>query len=141
MRLGIELLACFVATGAYSVLMHQPKNAVWISALVGTASYGLYLFLHQTTVAYFLASLLIGAACEIAARLMKRTATLFVSVAIIPLVPGIGLYRTMRYITEGNYLAAVTTGSSTLLGLCAIALAVTITSMLFRAFKKKEGAR
>ena len=138
MRLGIELLACFVATAAYSVLMHQPRRAVLISALVGTASYGLYLWLHQTTIAYFLASLLIGASCEIAARLMKRTATLFVSVAIIPLVPGVGLYRTMRYITEGDYLSAVTTGSATLLGLCAIALAVTITSMLFRAFKKKE---
>ena len=91
MRFFIELMACFVATCAYSVLMHQPRSAVLVSALVGTASYAAYLLLHQTTIAYFLASLLIGAACEIAARLMKRTATLFVSVAIIPLVPGVGL--------------------------------------------------
>ncbi|MBE5783455.1 MAG: threonine/serine exporter [Clostridiales bacterium] len=136
----IELLACFVATAAFSVLVHQPRNTVLVSALIGTASYGVYLLLNQTTIAYFVASLLIGTCCEICARLMKRTATLFVSVAIIPLVPGVGLYRTMRFITEGNYLQAVTTGSATLLGLCAIALAVTATSMFFRAFKKKEGA-
>lgn len=140
MSVWLQLIACFAATSAYSVLVHQPRSTVLVSALVGTASYGLYLLLGQTTIAYFFASLMIGAACEIAARLMKRTATLFVSVAIIPLVPGVGLYRTMRYITEGNYVLAVTTGSATLLGLCAIALAVTITSMLFRALKKKEAS-
>ena len=138
MSLWMQLLASFIATCAFAALVHQPWKAAPISALIGTFSYAIYLAVGQNTVGYFLAALFIGICAEICARFLKRTATLFTSVAIIPLVPGVGLYRTMRYIAEGDYVLAVSTGSATLLGLCAIALAVTITSMLFRALKRKE---
>ena len=130
----IQLIACGVAAASFSVLLHQPRNTILVSSLVSILGYSVFLLLKQTTLAYFLASLLIGLCCELSARLMKRVATLFVTGAIVPLVPGIGLFRTMRYVVDGKYSRAVQTGAATLLGICGIAMAITISSVLFSAF-------
>jgi len=131
MNWWMQLLACFVATIAYSGLIKLPWKATWITAVISVAGYGVFLLLDQSTMGYFLAALVICILCEIAARLLKRAATLFVTGAIIPLVPGVGLYRTMRYMVEGDAQMAVSTGTATLLGLCGIALAMTLAAVLF----------
>ena len=129
----LQLLSCAVAAASFSVLLHQPWRTIPASTLIATAGYGVFLLLGKTTPAYFWATLLIGICCEICARVMKRASTLFVTGAIIPLVPGVGLYNTMRYVVEGSYHEAVTVGVSTLLGLCGIALAITTSSVIFTA--------
>ncbi len=136
----LQLLACTVAAACFSVLMHQPWRTIPVSSLIATAGYVVFLLLGKSTLAYFGATLVIGVCCEICARIMKRTATLFVTAAIIPLVPGIGLYNTMLYVVEGNYSKAVNTGAATVLGICGIALAITMSSVLVSAFhpRKKE---
>ena len=136
----LQLLACAVAAASFSVLLHQPPRTIPVSTLIAMAGYAIFLLLGKTTLAYFGATLVIGICCEICARIMKRTATLFVTAAIIPLVPGIGLYNTMLYVVEGNYSKAVNTGAATVLGICGIALAITMSSVLVSAFhpRKKE---
>ena len=130
----IQLIACGIAAASFSVLLHQPRSTILVSSLVSILGYSVFLLLKQSTIAYFLASLLIGICCELSARLMKRVATLFVTGAIVPLVPGVGLYRTMRFVVDGEYSRAVQTGAATLLGICGIAMAITISSVLFSAF-------
>ena len=136
----LQLLSCAVAAASFSVLLRQPRRTIPASTLIATAGYGVFLLLGKTTPAYLWATLLIGICCEICARVMKRTATLFVTGAIVPLVPGIGLYNTMLYVVEGDYGNAVTTGAATVLGICGIALAITMSAVLAGAFhhRKKE---
>lgn len=137
----VQLIACFVAALAFSVLVHLPKNAYLITGLIAAAGYGVFLLLQQSTLGYFFATLLIGISCEICARIRKCTATMYITSAIIPLVPGVGLYRTMRYLVEGNASMAVSTGTTTVLGICGIALALTVSAVIFvnlSAAKKKE---
>ena len=137
----IQLLACLVASASFSMLMHQPMKTAPVSSLIAVAGYSVFLLLSQTTLAYFLATLLIGILCEIFARVMKRAATLFVTSAIVPLVPGVGLYNTMRYVVEGNYGQAVNVGAATILGICGISLAITMAAVLFGAFTGKRGKK
>ncbi len=134
MNIAIQLIACFMAAVSFSFLLHQPRGTIIASSLSATAGYAVYLLLDKSTIGYFAAALLIGISCELCARIMKRVATLFISSALIPLVPGLGLYRTIRFLTEGNYRNAVSTGTETLLGLCAIALAITIATTAFSNF-------
>lgn len=140
MSLWMQLIACFFAAFFFSMLMNQPIKTTLASSLIATAGYALFMALGMGVLAYFGATVLIGLSCEICARLMKRTATLFFTGAIVPLVPGVGLFNTMRYVVEGNYSKAASTGAFTLLAICGIALAVTITSVLFSSFtaRKKE---
>ena len=137
----VQLIACFFAALFFSVLMNQPRSTMPVSALIAVGGYAVYLGLNRSVLAYFMATIVIGVSCEMAARIMKRTATLFFTGAIIPLVPGVGLFNSMRYVVEGEYENAVSTGVFTLLAICGIALAVTITSVLFSSFvgKKAKG--
>ena len=137
----IQLLACALAAACFSVLMHQPWRTIPVSSLIATAGYAVFLLLGKTTLAYFGATLVIGVCCEICARIMKRTATLFVTAAIIPLVPGIGLYNIMLFMVEGNYGKAVQTGAATVLALCGIALAITMSSVLVSAFHPRKNEK
>lgn len=137
----MQLIACFFAALSFSVLMNQPRRTMPVSALIATAGYGVFLLLGSQVLAYFLAAILIGLSCEICARLMKRTATIFFTGAIVPLVPGVGLYNTMRCVVEGDYAKAASTGVFTLLAICGIALAVTITSVLFSSFNARKRER
>lgn len=138
MSVWVQLAACFCAALAFACLMNQPKSTMLVSSLIAAAGYALYLLLDRGVLAYFLATVLIGFGCELSARIMKRTATLFFTSAIVPLVPGVGLYRTMRYVVDGDYGQAVSTGVFTLLAICGIALAVTITSVLFSSFAARK---
>lgn len=137
----IQLLACFFAAFAFSMLMNQPRSTMPVSSLIAVAGYGVFMLLGRGVLAYFLATILIGLSCEICARLMKRTATLFFTGAIVPLVPGVGLYNTMRYCVEADYSKAVSTGVVTLLAICGIALAVTITSVIFSSFAARKNQK
>ena len=138
MSVSMQLVACFVATVFFGFLLNQPIKTMVFSGLIATLGYGLYLALGQTTVAYFIATLLIAVLCEIVARILKKTATLFLTSALIPIVPGIGLYRTMRYLVEDQYDQAVKVGSQTLFAICAIALAVTVAAIFFANIRKKS---
>ena len=139
----VQLIACFFAAMTFSVLFNQPWQTLVVSSLIATLGYGLFLLMGKSTTAYFCASLLIGLLCEISARLMKRAATLFISGAIVPLVPGVGLFNTMRYVVDREYGQAVNTGAATLLAICGIALAITLSSVIFSFFhspKKRKNA-
>ena len=137
----VQLIACFFAAAAFSALVNQPRNTVLAGAVIAAVGYGLFMLLGRGTLAYFLATLVIGFSCEICARIMKRAATLFITGAIIPLVPGVGLYNTMRYVVEGDYGQAVNTGAATLLGICGIALAITVSSVIFSSFSSRRKER
>ena len=135
----VQLIACAVAAASFSVLMHQPRSTILVSSLIASLGYSVFLLFHQTTAAYFLATFVIGISCEICARVMKRTSTLFVTGAIIPLVPGVGLYKTMLDVVEADYEKAVSMGAATVLGICGIALAITLSSVVFASFRGKKG--
>ncbi len=131
----IQIAACFLATVFFSFLMNQPIRTVWPSAVIAAVGYLIFLLLNKTTIAYFFAALFISVSCECLARRMRSPSTLFTTSAIIPLVPGIGLYRTMLYLTQENFSLAGETGSETALGICAIALAITLSSICFNRTK------
>lgn len=131
MSFTMQIIACFVATIFFAILLHQPFRTIIFSALIGTAGYTAYMLLDQNAVAYFAGTLIIAVLCEITARILKKAATIFLVSALIPIVPGIGLYRTMRYLVEDNMVMAAQVGSETILGVCAIALAITFSSIIF----------
>lgn len=134
----VQIVSCALAAFFFALLLNQPKKTMPISALIAGAGYAVFLLVGQGTVGYFCATLFIGIACEICARLMKKVSTLFVTSALIPLVPGVALYRSMRYLVEGDYTLAVSYGTETLLDICAIALGIIFAAVIFSNFRKKE---
>ena len=130
----------FFATVAFGVLFQGPKRILWRSGLIGAMGWVVFsglegLFAVHSFSANFLASVVIALISEIFARIWKEPVTVFEIPAIIPLVPGFGMYRGMNYILQ-DYVAY---GNEVLLGAamdaCAIALAIMMVSGVFRALK------
>ena len=135
MNILIQVGSALIATIFFSMLFNQPFRSSLFSGLIAAIGYGVFITVGKTTVAYFLSALLIGISCEMMARFFKMTASLFITSSIIPLVPGVGLYRTMFSISQGHYIEAVEVGTKSVEGICAIALAITFSTMLFTSFR------
>ena len=130
----------FLATVAFGVLFQGPKRILWRSGIIGALGWVVFiglkeLFAVHSFSANFLAAVLVALASELSARVWKEPSTAFEIPAIVPLVPGFGMYKGMTLILQ-DY---VSYGSEVLLGAamdaCAIALGIMMVSGVFRALK------
>ena len=116
------------------------KNSA-IAGGVGGISFVLYMwlstFLGQVGAVFF--ATLFGCLCaEAVARLLKAPATVFSIPIIIPLVPGLMLYRTMLSFGQGNNSGGVNGAVSTLMIAGSMSLAVTLATLAARLFTEAQ---
>lgn len=131
MNILIQCVAAMFASAAFGWLLVQPRRTMVYTSLIGVNGYVIFLLMGQNAMAYFVSSLVVGLLCELTARVTRMATTLFLVSAIIPLVPGLGLYRTMMYLAEEDFSMALSTGVETVTGIGAIALSLTIATMIF----------
>jgi uncharacterized membrane protein YjjB (DUF3815 family) len=74
---------------------------------------------------------------EIFARRFKMPATIFIFPAIIPIVPGLGLYETMLAFVQNDILSALEIGADTIFNIVSMAIAMALVSAA--AIKMKSG--
>ena len=116
----------FLGTVGFAMLVHVPKRAWFASGVVASLSYMVYWGLIQLGVpdpmSIFTASLFGSLAGLICARKMKIIGTVFLMSAVVPVVPGLGLYRMMAAIGQGQLAAGAKTGVSAMITVAMIAL-------------------
>lgn len=124
------LIGSFGASMFFAYLFHTPKRCIFSASLIGMIGYLVYMlfvdFVTGSVGGAFFASLAIAGMSEIAARIQHAPATIFSSVAVIPLVPGGSLYQTMFHIVQNDYNLAVSNGVETVLIAGCIALAIAL---------------
>lgn len=124
------LIGSFGASLFFAYLFHAPKRCLFSSSLIGMVGYLVYMlfvdFVAGSVGGAFAASIVIALLSEAAARIQHAPATIFTSVAVIPLVPGGGLYETMFYIVRSDYINAVSRGAETIFVAGCIALAIAL---------------
>lgn len=133
----IQALACMAAACFFGKLLRQPTSTLVYTALIGLLGYAVFHLSGGGLMSFFLSGLLVGMLCELTARLVQRTTTLFLISSIIPTVPGLGLYRTMMALSQNDLAAAGSIGLETLAGIGAIALALTIAAVLFGSVRPR----
>ena len=135
----------FAATVSFGVLFQGPRRILWQGGIIGACGWILLVLLKESFyvhsfTANFAASLFIALCSETAARIFKQPATVFNVMAVIPIVPGLGIYRGMQCILEENSAL----GSKLLLGAamdsCAIALGIMMISGVFFTVRKVKEA-
>jgi uncharacterized membrane protein YjjB (DUF3815 family) len=138
------LLQCFwafLATAGFAVVFKAPLRDLPIAATGGALAWGTCLLSQAASgseaLAYLSASIAVGLYAETAAALLKRPASLFILCAIIPLVPGGGMYYTMFEAVSGNGELAAALGFQTLILAGSIAAGLAIASAIARIFTMK----
>jgi uncharacterized membrane protein YjjB (DUF3815 family) len=130
----LSLLGCFVATICFALLLRAPVRSLPSVSLVAMAGYAVYLIMGDNLGSFFVSALVIVMLSEVFARIKKMTSALFVVSGLIPLVPGMKLYRAVVLLAEGNSAQASLEAIKALSGFGSIALAITIATAVFNNF-------
>lgn len=137
------LLSCafaFFATVAFGVLFHAPGRSLPISGAIGALGWMIYFYFarehnYNTFYINFMAALMVALLGELSARAFKQPATIFVIPGIIPLVPGLGIYRGMLQMIDKSYDEGVRIIIVAGMDAAAIALGMMLMASLFRLLK------
>ena len=140
-----EFVVCTAATVFFSLLMNAPPKTVPFSAAVGGVSWILYKLLlaygQPEISAYFFGTLVVAVSAEVLARIFKMPAPIFIFPALIPIVPGTGLYKTALALVEKEYTEFQEESTRTLFAFCAMAVALALTSVIARSVSASLAAR
>jgi uncharacterized membrane protein YjjB (DUF3815 family) len=139
-----SLLTSFFATLGFGVLLHAPSRALLLTAVCGMVANGCYWALGAAGLsdhaAIFLAAVAASLLAEFLARRMKMAATVFITLSIIPLVPGLSLYRAMAFLAQGESNAGLELGVSAMISFLMIALGIGMGSFLIRLHRSPAPA-
>ncbi len=137
----LTLLFSSLATAFFALsVKSQTKTAVFAGVLggVGYVTYVLLGFCMSDIGAVFLATLLACLLAECAARPLKTPATVISIPAIIPLVPGVSLYKTLLVFGSGDNTGGATMLVHTLLVAGSMSVAVTMATIIAKMLFKKR---
>ncbi len=136
----IQVIGSFIAVVSFAIIIGVPRKFLTYAGFVGAVGWLVYLLLLEaglTPVAVmFYAALVVALISHSFARIMKTPVTLFLIAGILPLVPGVGMYRIVyNLITNNNSLAGYYFNQTIqIAGM--IALAIFIMDTVFRLVQK-----
>ena len=141
-----QVIVALVASFGFGIIFNIKGKKLIFAAIGGGLSWFCYLYLTKNGISIilslFISSIIFSIYSEICARYLKTPVTTLIICALIPLVPGAGMYYTMYETILGNVKGAVELGLNTLASAGALALGVifvsTITKQVMNLKKVKE---
>lgn len=141
-----RVVGTFIATLTFGVLFNIPKSEFIFCGLIGATgwlSFEVMSYVFYTDQAsIFVATLVITTLSRILSRHRKTITTIYLTVGIIPFVPGAGMYNTMYHVIYKQPNYAIISGIETFItaGIIAIGVIVVLSlpNTLFKfAYPKK----
>ena len=103
---GIQLAMAFVGSLGFCMMFRLRAGLLVPASLGGLFCWAVYLtgaqYVEGIFLPSFIASAFAATYAEVLARKLKAPATLFLIPAVVPLVPGSGLYYTISYAVQGD---------------------------------------
>ena len=122
------VFGAFFGTVGFAMLVHVPKRAWLVSGLIASLSYLVYWALKELglpdPMAIYAGSFFGSLAGLLCARLMKIIGTVFLMSAVVPVVPGLGLYRMMAAFGQGRLSDGAELGTGAMITVAMIALGI-----------------
>ncbi len=136
------VVGSFIGTVGFAMLMHVPKKSWLPSGLIASAVYLIYWLLTRAgladPVSIFIGSLIGSLTGQLCARRMKIIGTVFLMSAIVPVVPGLGLYRMMAFLGEGRMMTGAELGIQAMITIAMIALGMSMGSFIDRLIQHRK---
>lgn len=135
----LEVLSAFTASFAFGIIFNIKGKNLFFAAVCGALGWFVYKFSMKIgasdTMAMFFASIALSGYSEIFARILKTPVTTFVIAALIPLVPGGGMYYTMVEAINGDVMNSLEIGIETLALAGVLAIGVLLVSTTTKTIK------
>ena len=138
-QLVFEFIFAFLGTLGFTIIFNVPLRHIPVASLVGGLGWITYhvavSFDVSIAISCFLGACVVGLTSDVASRICREAATIFVIPGVLPLVPGAGTYYTMLAIVEGNLEEAASTGIQTLAMAGAIALGLLVVGTVIQIIR------
>jgi len=120
------VFGALIGTMGFAMLVHVPRRALPVTGLIAALSYLVYwgalrIGLSDPT-SIFLGSLFGSVTGQFCARKLKIIGTVFLMSAIVPVVPGLGLYRMMAFLGQNKISEGAGMGIQAMITIAMIAL-------------------
>lgn len=136
------LIGSFIASLGFGILFNIKGKKLVMAAVggsIGGVAYQACLNIGASELsAMFIASICFSLYSEILARTAHTPVTTFIICALIPLVPGGGMYRTMLAAIQGDIMKALTIGLDTITIAGALVLGILLVSTIMKAITKRK---
>lgn len=135
MRYLLPCVYAFAACAAFSIAFNMRGKSLVFASLGGAIGWLAYLLcapVQNDILQFFFATMAISVYSEIMARVRREPVTGYLLVALLPMVPGGGIYYTMEYCIVGNTEMFLETGLHTLGIAGALAMGILLVSSLVR---------
>ena len=140
-----SLIPCFIGCYGFCILFNIHGRGVILCALGGVLTWLVYSLILRFTggdlTAYFWATLFSAAYSETMARIRKCPAIGYLVVGIFPLIPGAGVYYTMRHAVLGNMNLFASQGMHTAAIAGVMAVAILLVSTTVRIWTVWQNAK
>ncbi len=134
----LYLVGAFFGTVGFAILTRVPRRTLLPAGLIAVLVYLVYWLLPMTGLseytAVFFSTLLGSVLGHLCARKMRVINTVFLMSAIVPVVPGLGLYRTMASLGQGSMAQGAREGVHAMIIIAMTALGLMLGSLPDRAF-------
>ncbi len=105
MAMLIQVIGAFFAAIVLSILFEIPKRHILLDGVVGALGWLSYLLVAKigsVVIAAFAASMVISLCSNVLARAQKAPSTAFLIPGMLPLVPGVSIYRGVYYMITND---------------------------------------
>lgn len=134
----MDFVFAYLASLSFAFIFNLKARTAFLSALGGSIGWLFFsqavLLIQDVNTAYFLGAVALSYYSEIMARKTKTPVTSYITPALIPLVPGNGLYQTVLQSIDGNYDGAIREGLNTLMAAGALAIGILMVFTLIKIY-------
>ncbi len=138
----IQILTGFIGSLGFGVLFNVRGKRLLMASIGGFISWTLFLvlntFIKNEPINYFFVALIMSLYSEVMARRLKSPTTCFITISLIPLIPGGSLYYTMAYAFQSDMENFLSKGVSTLSLAAALALGIIVSTTVTKVLNNKK---
>ncbi len=143
-----QWLPCAIGCIGFGILFNIHGPGLLLCVLGGVISWSIHIFVYQYTgsdfTGYFFSTLFAAFYAEAMARIRKYPAISYLLVSIFPMIPGAGVYYTMRHAVGGDMAQFASTGMHTaaIAGILAVGILLASTTVrLLSVWRHKRKIR
>ena len=142
MNLIRESIFSIVGCFGFGMLFNIKGKKLLFASLGGGLSWFVYSLCLNHNISeissLLISSIIFSIYSEIMARILKTPVTSLIICALLPLVPGAGMYYTMYDVVKGNISSSISTGLNTIASAGTLALGVILVTTITRIITKKR---
>ena len=132
----VQIIAALVGSVGFAIFFKMKGKQIALAGIGGAVTWMVYLFVQSFVtgyfVPYFAAAVFVAVYAEIMARINRAPATIFLTAAAVPLIPGGSLYYNMAGLVNKDEVLFTQSGEAAIVIALAIAMGFVVVAVITR---------